>query len=177
MTPRPASEFGDNWSDALEKKDVAAIEAYFARKDRVQDYLGFVNFRVGGRDHTIKMRGPKERGITFAVPRGSLMTSIEYRIFDDLLIGNFMKTTLHGLHELNEGKGSFIYSVAKYADNGLAESNAEVEAYLAEYRRRAGVDYLISALEDKSRGFITRFAAQDTAVYKLMKKVYLSFIR
>ena len=76
-----------------------------------------------------------------------------------LLIGNFMKTTLHGLHELNEGRGSFIYSVAKYADNGLAESNAEVEAYLAEYRRRAGVDYLISALEDKSRGFITRFAA------------------
>mgnify|MGYP003346989076 CR=1 FL=1 len=85
--------------------------------------------------------------------------------------------SLHGLHELNEGKGSFIYSVAKYADNGLAESNAEVEAYLAEYRRRAGVDYLISALEDKSRGFITRFAAQDSAVYKLMKKVYLSFIR
>ena len=177
VTPRPASDFGDNWSDALDMKDVAAIEAYFARKDRVQDYLGFVNFRVGGRDHTIKMRGPKERGITFAVPRGSLMTSIEYRIFDDLLIGNFMKTTLHGLHELNEGRGSFIYSVAKYADNGLAESNAEVDAYLAEYRRRAGVDYLISALEDKSRGFITRFAAQDTAVYKLMKKVYLSFIR
>ena len=117
VVPKAPEEFGDNWSDVLEAADVKKIEAYFARKDPVQDYFGFVNFRVGGRDHAIGMRGPKERGISFAVPRGSLMTCIDYRIFDDLLIGNYMKTTLHGgVRSLQEG--GFNYYVAKYGDNG-----------------------------------------------------------
>jgi hypothetical protein len=30
----------------------------------------------------------------FEVPRKSLMDAVQWRIFDDLLIGNFMKTTL-----------------------------------------------------------------------------------
>lgn len=172
---KPPEEFGDNWSDPLDLDDQKAIDAYFARKERVQDYFGFINFRVGGRDYTTKMRGKPGRGITFAVPRGSLMTSINYRIFDDLLIGNFMKTTLHGVKSLNEGH--FNYNVAKYGDNGLAETDAEIRKYLAEYRRRAGLDYVVSALEDKSRDFIMRFAAQDSAVYKMAKKLYVSWIR
>jgi hypothetical protein len=53
------------------------------------------------------------------------MTSIDYRIFDDLLIGNFMKTTLHGLDQLNAPPAEFNYSVAKYGDNGQAETEAE----------------------------------------------------
>ncbi len=92
-TPRPSTDYGDNWSDQLEPRDVAALEAYFARKEAVRKFLGFVTFKVGGREHTIGMDGRKTRGVTFEVPRGSLMTCIDYRIFDDLLIGNFMKTT------------------------------------------------------------------------------------
>jgi hypothetical protein len=174
VTPRPASEYGDNWSDQLEARDVAAIEAYFKRKEPVRRHFGFVTFKVGGKEHTIRMEGPKDRGVTFAVPRGSLMTSIDYRIFDDLLIGNFMKTTLHGLDQLNAPPAEFNYSVAKYGDNGQAETEAEIAAYLAEYRRRAGIDYILSALEDQSRNFLTRFAKQDTPLYKMMKQLYVS---
>jgi hypothetical protein len=72
VTPRPASEYGDNWSDQLEARDVAAIEAYFKRKEPVRRHFGFVTFKVGGKEHTIRMEGPKDRGVTFAVPRGSL---------------------------------------------------------------------------------------------------------
>jgi len=177
VTPKPAAVFGDNWSDQLDKGDVAAITAYFARKDRLQNYLGFVNFRVGGRDTTIGMRGPKHRGVTFEVPRGSLMTSINYRIFDDLLIGNFMKTTLHGTKSLSDGAGNFSHLVGKYADNGLAETESEIRSYLAEYRRRAGIDYIVSELEDKSRNFLMRFAQQDSKIYKLAKSIYISYVR
>ena len=102
------------------------------------------------------------------------MTAIEYRIFDDLLIGNFMKTTLHGTRSLSDGAGNFSNIVAKYADNGLAETEEEVRKYLAEYRRRAGVDYLVSELEDKSRNFVMRFAQQDSRIYKLAKSIYIS---
>ena len=172
VTPRPPEEFGDNWSDELTQEDKQAIDAYFARKEPVQAYLGFVNFRVGGKDYASRMRGPKDRGITFEVPRGSLMTSINYRIFDDLLIGNFMKTTLHGVRALNDGH--FNYYVAKYGDNGGAETHEELKRYLAEYRRRSGIDYILSAFEDKSKDFITRFAAQDTQLYKMIKKVYVA---
>jgi hypothetical protein len=31
------------------------------------------------------------------------MTAIDYEIFDDLLIGNFMKTTLHKMGSLYDG--------------------------------------------------------------------------
>lgn len=176
-TPKPSTDFGDNWSDQLEPKDVAALEAYFARKERVRNFFGFVTFKVGGKEHSIRMDGRKTRGVTFEVPRGSLMTCIDYRIFDDLLIGNFMKTTLHGLESLNDRPGEFNYSVAKYADNGKAETEAEIETYLAEYRRRAGIDYIVNALEDQSRSFITRFAKQDTPLYKMMKNIYVSLKR
>jgi hypothetical protein len=105
------------------------------------------------------------------------MTSIDYRIFDDLLIGNFMKTTLHGLRSLSEGAGNFSYFVAKYADNGRAETEQELAKYLAEYRRRAGIDYLISSLEEKSRDFLTRIAQQDSRLYGIAKSIYISYIR
>ena len=59
-----------------------------------------------------------------------------------------MKTTLHGgVRSLQED--DFNHDVAKYGDNGLAETDAELPAYLAEYRRRAGFDCVVSALEDK----------------------------
>ncbi len=174
VTPRPPGEFGDNWVDQLEPADTKAIEIYFARKEPVRKHFGFVTFRVGGKETTLKMEGRKDRGITFEVPRASLMTAVDYRIFDDLLIGNFMKTTLHGLRSLNEAPAEFNYSVAKYADNGTAETDQEIAKYLAEYRRRAGIDYLLSAFEDQSRNFLARFAKQDTPLYRLMKELYIS---
>lgn len=174
VTPRPAADFGDNWSDQLEPADIAAIESYFARKERIRKHFGFVTFKVGGKEHSLRMDGRPNRGVTFEVPRTSLMSAVDYRIFDDLLIGNFMKTTLHGLESLNEPPGEFNYNVAKYGDNGLAETDSEIAKYLAEYRRRAGIDHLISALEDQSRNFITRFAKQDTPLYRMMKQLYMS---
>jgi hypothetical protein len=58
------------------------------------------------------------RGLTFEVPRGSLMTSVKYEIFDDLLIGNFMKVTLHGEWGPNRLYPDFTPWVGKYGNNG-----------------------------------------------------------
>ena len=41
------------------------------------------------------------------------MTAIDYEIFDDLLIGNFMKTTLHKMGSLYDG--DFAFGVTKSA--------------------------------------------------------------
>jgi hypothetical protein len=76
--------------------------------------------------------------VTFAVPRASLMQAVEWNIFDDLLIGNFMRTTLHGRWPASRLGAKFTPYVAKYADNGQARTEKEVKAYFAEYRRRLG---------------------------------------
>ena len=130
-------EFGDNWSDELERGDVERIEAYFRRRELVRDDLDFINFRVGGRDNPIRLDGRNGRGLTFEVPRSSLMAAVEHEIFDDLLIGNFMKATLHGVRSLYDA-GRFNYATTKWGDGGRAFTRAEVRRYVGEYRRRSG---------------------------------------
>ena len=96
-----------------------------------------MNLRVGRRDHTIAIsRRNFRRGVTFEAPRQSLVTALKYEIFDDLLIGNFMKTTLHGKWPESRLYPEFSPYVAKYADNGQARTQEELRAYFAEYRRR-----------------------------------------
>jgi hypothetical protein len=135
----PPETFGDNWSDALEPADEAKLRAYFARFEHLRTFLGFVNLRVGGQDHRIEIERRHRRGITFETPRASLMTAVEYEVFDDLMIGNFTRTTLHGPWE-REGTlalyPDFDPFVAKFGDNGRAHTRAELGAYFSEYQRR-----------------------------------------
>ena len=42
-----------------------------------------------------------KRNILFHSPRNSFMHAIKNNVFDDLLIGNFMKTYLSGIKNLN----------------------------------------------------------------------------
>ena len=163
--------FGDNWSDELNVEDKKEIELYFSRKERVQNYFDFVNFRVGGKDFFLKMRGKPCRGITFSVPRNSLMLAIKYRVFDDLLIGNFMKTTLHNCKSLYEGPGNFNFNTAKFGDNGLVETKQEINHYLTIYKKRAGIEFLIGAFEDKSKDFMVRFVGNDSKIFNAMKQL------
>ena len=135
----PPEQFGDCWSDELEPGDVAKIRAYFARFDHLKTFLGWINFRVGGKDNRIEIERRHLRGITFETPRASLMTVIEWQIFDDIMIGNFTKTTLHGPWERPAPFAvypDFNPFVTKYGDNGGAHTTAELEAYFAEYKRR-----------------------------------------
>ncbi len=140
---RPPEDFGDNWSDELTAEDVRKIETYFRQRQTVRDNFGFVNFRVGGRDNEIRLEGEeRQRGLTFEAPRHSLMTAIEYEVFDDLLIGNFMKTTMHNVDSLYDH--GFNYAVTKWGDNGRAFSHGELEEYMKVYKQRAGRDWLFT---------------------------------
>ena len=100
-----------------------------------QDKVGFINFIVGKKDFNLKMKGPIERGITFELPRNSLVDACKYSIFDDLLIGNFMKTQLHNLSSLYDPVINFNNIVPKYGDNGLAYTKEELISYEKEYAK------------------------------------------
>ena len=139
VTVHQPEAFGDNWSDQLEPADVAKLKAYFQPVAHLCSYIGFVQLRVGGIETTIDMGSEHpDRGITFEVPRGSLMQAVEYQAFDDLLIGNYMKTTLHGDWDGKRGAEAlyphFTPFLTKVSDNGGARSEAEVTAYFRSYQ-------------------------------------------
>ena len=168
-------EFGDNYSDELEKNDLDLIKKYFLKKDFINNYFGFINFRVGNKDNFIDMNKNSKKGIAFTVPKGSLMTAINYKIFDDLLIGNFMKTTLHNCSSLYEGPmfQNFNFNITKYADNGGAENEQEVKNYIKEYKKRMGYELFLNAFESQSKKFLTRIFMGNPKLLELAKKIYI----
>ena len=148
LRPRPATpvvyepeHFGDHWADELEREDAREASRYFKEIEHLRQAYRFVNLRVGGKDNRIDLNRRQRRGLTFEAPRHSLMTAIRNGVFDDLLIGNYMRTTLHGA--TRRLYPHFTPYVAKYADNGGARSKQELRAYMAEYRRRASLDFLL----------------------------------
>jgi hypothetical protein len=168
---RDPKEFGDNWDDELEESDFAKVSNYFKSISHLERHFDFINIRVGGKDNIVSLAKRKlNKGITFDVPRTSLMIAVESEIFDDLLIGNFMKTTLHG-----ERAGLYPHFspyVAKYSDNGRAKTNEEVRAYFREYMKRAPVEYLRDRFERVSREVARSVFHTDSGLYRITKYAY-----
>ena len=167
-------EFGDDWDDLLEHGDVLAIKNYFQRVKSLDSWLGFINFRVGGKDNIIELNTRKfNTGITFEAPRGSLMTAVNFEIFDDMLIGNFMKTTLHGKWPKSKLYPDFEPYVCRYGDNARARTEEELVEYFSEYRRRAPVEYVKHFVKQKAWDTVTSYLKKDTESYQKLKKIYM----
>ena len=142
VEPQPAILFGDDWDEPLTEEDVAKIGRYFGAIDSLTNVVDSVAFRVGGHDHEFPLGTATGRSVRFGAPSASLMSAIEWEIFDDLLIGNFVTTTLIGDWPTGSLRPDFTARVAKYADNGRAFSLDDIDGYLAQYRGRARVDHL-----------------------------------
>ena len=113
-----SSHFGDIWSDDLDKNDKNEIEKYFYQFDQIKRKFGFLSFKVGNSELNLKFSN-KKQGILFETPRNSLIYSIKNSIFDDLLIGNFMKVKLINVPSLYP---NFTPYITKYGDNGFQEA-------------------------------------------------------
>jgi hypothetical protein len=163
--------FGDDWSEPLGAEEVGAVARYFQTFQRLGRFLDFVNLRVGGRDHVIPYRTRGfQRGVTFEAPRSSLMQAVSLEIFDDLLIGNFMKTTLHGRWPESRLEPHFTPCVAEYGDRGRAHTEEELRKYFREYRRRAPLDFLHHRLEVKATDAVRATARRDSEAYLRLKR-------
>jgi L-ascorbate metabolism protein UlaG (beta-lactamase superfamily) len=157
---------GDDWDEPLDSSDVKTVTAYFQSITHLEGVLDFINFRVGRKDNIIKFgrkrwKSQSQRGVRFEAPRQSLLQAIEYECFDDLLIGNFMRTCLMGKWPNSGLYPDFSPYVAKYADNGRAKTDKQLKEYFDEYRKRAPlVHYLHHRLScwvsDQARGRLNR---------------------
>jgi len=159
-----SEDFGDNYSDQLTLEDKEKITKYFRAFGTIPDYFGSIVFKVGGKDFGIKL-SEKSASLRFELPRGSLIKAVEYEIFDDVLIGNFMKTTLIGCTSLYN---NFTPPVTKYGDNGLAKSKKELDKYF-DYYRLNSADYWRDMLKFKTEGIVRSFISPQSKLYNIGK--------
>lgn len=92
----------DDWDERLSAAEWQQVESFFKRFGLLHRYLDFIEVTVGGETRRFPTgQRPADapmgaNGVTFIVPRRSLLEVATYGYFDDLLIGNFMQTRLHG---------------------------------------------------------------------------------
>jgi hypothetical protein len=168
-TPRSPESCGDNWNDPLTAEDRVKLKRYFLPTRLLWDHLRYLRFRVGGNEFVVDLNPRKRAGITFEVPRNSLMTAVHYEIFDDLLIGNFMKTTLHGIDSLYP---CFTPPVAKYSDNGRARSRKEVLRYFAHYLLRNPLSFALHQVESQASSQFHQLVPRDARFFGAAKRAY-----
>jgi L-ascorbate metabolism protein UlaG (beta-lactamase superfamily) len=178
-TSRKPEECGDSWSDELGADDKRVLAEYFHRKKALHEMVGFLTFSVGGKSHTIDLGGRRDRGITFEVPRNSLMSAVTHRVFDDLILGGFMKTTPHhkAFQPGMDFYQNFGFVVGKYADNGGAETLNELRSYFAEYRKRSGAEWLLYHFIRGGHTLFRHYVRKDSGFYTLAQNVYTRVLR
>jgi len=170
---KPPEEFGDSWSDPLTSEDKAKIQHYFQVRERLQDHFGFIQVSAGGSSVTVDLdRDKRDIGISFECPRASLMTCIENELFDDLLIGNYMRTTLHNVEALYP---DFTPYVAKYGDNGGAKTKRELRAYFGHYYMRDPIAHSLKRLASGSEMVLRKTIPEDSALFRIAKRTYYAY--
>ncbi len=170
-----AADFGDYWSDELTFKDKEIINKYFSRLELLKEKIGFICFKVGKRENNFYLNKNINNGITFEVPRNSLIKAIKYEIFDDLLIGNFMKTTFHGKNINSLYDIGFNPIVPKYADNGRVFSKNDYSKYMKEYRLRSEGEWLKEYFERITSQLFRKYVHYDSVLYNFGRKSYNKF--
>jgi hypothetical protein len=177
----PPERFGDDWSETLDRDEFQRAQSYLLAVEKLHGALDFINLKVGGRDHLIRFpSSQRKRGLTFEAPRRSLMSAIDWRIFDDLLIGNFTKVTLHGDWGARRLYPDFTPWVAKYADNGDARTQRELHEYFTQYRRRDRLGHwqhlvelkCILPLQQSAGNVIRGSLGADSTIYRAAKRGY-----
>ena len=164
--PIPIHEFGDNNSDELSLEDREKIENYFRAFETLPKHFGSIVFTVGSKDFEIGL-SKKKTSIRFETPRNSLMQSIKYEIFDDMLIGNFMKTTLIGTKSLYPG---FAPYVGKYGDNGQAKTEKELKEYF-DYYKLNSADYWRDMLKFKTESIVRTLIGNNKDIHNFARRI------
>ena len=171
--------FGDNWKDELSVSDKNVIKDYFDKFLSFRNKLGFLSFRVGGKEFNLKFDGPSNKGISFELPRNSLVTSCKHRVFDDLLIANFMKTKLYKLSSLCDPSANFTHEICKFGDGGMVYSKEELDNYNKYYAKKMGKEYFLALFANSCKDHFKNIFKnyQSSKYYEKLKKIYYYLLK
>jgi hypothetical protein len=129
----------DDYAERLSETEWQKVSEFFRKFQTIRRFVDYVEFMVGGERRRIwfnlKAEKKSERrlkGIVFHAPRRSLCEAVEYGYFDDLLIGNFMKTELRNVRLYPH----FTPLICKLGGNAKVYTDAEWRRYRRRYFRR-----------------------------------------
>lgn len=129
----------DDWDEELTDEDWSKLESFMRNFETLRSVLDFVEFKVGKTARRFDLtswpkwwRYRKIRGIRFIVPRRSLMETVKWGYFDDLLIGNFMKVQPINMTLYPD----FSPRIAKFGGNAKVFTNSQLRAFYWHYFRR-----------------------------------------
>jgi hypothetical protein len=139
----------DNWDDQMNEEDWQKLEAFVHKFKILETEVDFIGFTVGGQGRTYYLNGrrnrrpQKQRGVNFLVPKKSLMQTVKYGYFDDLLIGNFMKTQLINMRLYPK----FSPYIAKFGGNAKVFARPQLTRFYFHYFKLSPVAYIRSDIQ------------------------------
>jgi len=169
--------YGDDWGELLSNEEWERLYAFFEEIELLPRHVDYIDFTVGGETRRIwtdilALGRPAERlrGIGFEAPRRSLMKALEYGYFDDMLIGNFMKTRLHNMSLYPH----FTPIVAKLRGSAGVRTAAERRAFVWRYLKRNPLGYIAWHSEQLAQAGIERLShlADHLGIKKPLKTIY-----
>ena len=134
----------DDWGEPMSQEDWRQLEEFVRKFKILESEVDFIGFTIAGESRTFSMNGrtkptsDKQRGINFIVPRRSLMETVKYGYFDDLLIGNFMKTQLINMKLYPK----FSPYLAKFGGSAKVYTRLQLMKFYFHYFRLSPVAYL-----------------------------------
>lgn len=138
IEPVHESEFGDDWSEILNPREITDCIEYFQSIKSLFNHFRSISLNVGGISHEMLNSKKGKAEIQFEVPKNSLIKAIRREIFDDLIIGNYMKTKLKNARSLYDP--DFNYTVTKYSDNGRVKTIDQLQDYFAYYNHNRSTE-------------------------------------
>jgi hypothetical protein len=135
----------EDWNARLSEDEWTKVKRFALQFETLRRWQDFIGFNVGGDTRIFQLRGgsagkPMDRqvGAVFHVPRGSLIDTVTYGYFDDLLIGNFMKTQLFNmrLYPL------FTPRVAKLGGNAKVFTAKDLRRFRLHYLRLSPLAFI-----------------------------------
>jgi hypothetical protein len=131
---------GDDWQEKMEEEDWQKLERFVLQFRTLKKRVDFVRFTVADESRTFQVSSRRGggRGVTFAVPRHSLMETVTSGYFDDLLIGNFMTTHLSHMRLYPD----FSPLVAKFGGSAKVYTPSQLWACRLHYFRLSPAAYV-----------------------------------
>jgi len=168
---------GDDWSEAPTEAEWEQLTAFFQKIETLRGHLDYLDFVVGGVRRRISFNPAppgaepaKLRGIVFHAPRNSLIRTLKYGYFDDMLIGNFMRTELHNTALYPH----FTPLVAKAAGSARIFTDEALRQFNQHYFRRNPWVYLRCRLDTYSHKTVdaARAVAERLGIKRPFKILY-----
>ncbi len=167
----------DDYGERLSETEWTELFSFFLKFETIRPHFDYLDFVVGGERRRIRLNpsSPRKtkdrlRGIAFHAPRRSLCEAVRGGYFDDLLIGNFMKTELHNATLYPY----FTPLVCKLGGSAKVFTNAQWRVLRRRYFRRNPIGRLDWQMEQSTQRLvdIARQVADRFGVKAPLKWLY-----